>query len=127
MPEYKSPGVYVEEVPSTIKAIAGVSTSTPAFIGVVPDKINLVAKGDPDADGKPTIKFVEFKLPAADKEPKLITNWTQFTKQFGDLVGDSAGAAAGGQNPAIDEGHRKLAHAVYGFFNNGGSRCYVVR
>lgn len=34
MPQYLSPGVYVEEVPSAVKAIAGVSTSTPGFIGV---------------------------------------------------------------------------------------------
>src|SRR5438270_2404118 len=37
MPAYLSPGVYVEEVPSAIKPIAGVSTSTAAFIGIVPD------------------------------------------------------------------------------------------
>jgi uncharacterized protein len=36
MPQYLSPGVYVEEVPSAIKPIAGVSTSTAAFIGIVP-------------------------------------------------------------------------------------------
>ncbi len=126
MPQYLSPGVYVEEVPSAIKAIAGVSTSTPAFIGIVKDKIVQVAKGDPDANGVPTTKFVEFTLTAAEKEPKLITNWSQFTKQFGDLVGDIASPAAG-QNAAVDDSHRQLAHAVYGFFNNGGSRCYVVR
>ncbi|HKQ74927.1 MAG TPA: phage tail sheath subtilisin-like domain-containing protein [Blastocatellia bacterium] len=127
MPQYLSPGVYVEEVPSSIKAITGVSSSTAAFIGVVPDKINLLAKGDPDANGQPTTKFVEFTLPAPDKEPRLITNWTQFTTQFGDLVGDPAAPTASGQNLAINEGHRELAHAVYGFFNNGGSRCFVVR
>src|SRR4029077_7938018 len=42
MPEYLSPGVYVEDVPSAIKPIAGVSTSTAAFIGVVPDQITIV-------------------------------------------------------------------------------------
>jgi phage tail sheath protein FI len=127
MPQYFSPGVYVEEVPSAIKPIAGVGTSTAAFIGVVPDKINQLAKGDPDATGQPTTKFVEFALPTADLTPKLITNWTQFTKYFGDLIGDSAAPKSAGQNPAIDDGHRRLAHAVYGFFNNGGTRCFVVR
>ncbi|MHC4253947.1 MAG: phage tail sheath family protein, partial [Planctomycetota bacterium] len=42
--------------------------------------------------------------------PKLVTNWSQFVKDFG--------------------GHRRdsfLAHAVQGFFLNGGSRCFVVR
>jgi len=35
MPQYLSPGVYVEEVPSAVKPIAGVSTSTAGFIGIV--------------------------------------------------------------------------------------------
>jgi uncharacterized protein len=39
MPEYLSPGVYVEEVPSMSKPIAGVSTSTAGFIGIVPDQL----------------------------------------------------------------------------------------
>jgi phage tail sheath protein FI len=127
MPVYQSPGVYVEEAPSAVKPIAGVSTSTAAFIGIVPDVLKLVARGQPDADGRPTTKLINFTLPLADKTPALITNWTQFTKQFGDLVGDSAAEGIPVENPAVDEGHRKLAHAVYGFFNNGGSRCYVAR
>src|SRR6266850_5581030 len=35
MAEYLAPGVYVEEVPSAVKPIAGVGTSTAGFIGVV--------------------------------------------------------------------------------------------
>jgi uncharacterized protein len=128
MPVYQSPGVYVEEVPSAIKPITGVSTSTAAFIGIVPDELKLVARGQPDANGQSTIKLINFTLPPLiDKAPRLITNWTQFTRQFGDLIGDSSMDGVTVENPEIDEGHRKLAHAVYGFFNNGGSRCYVVR
>src|SRR2546422_7713975 len=41
MPEYLAPGVYVEEVPSAVKPIAGVSTSTAGFIAVVPDSVQL--------------------------------------------------------------------------------------
>jgi phage tail sheath protein FI len=130
MPQYLSPGVYVEEVPSAVKAIAGVSTSTPGFIGVIPDKIHLVAKDPneaPTADNPTPTKYVDFTLGAATKTPKLITNWTQFTKLFGDLVGDETMAATTDANPAVDAGHSNLAHAVYGFFNNGGSSCFVVR
>ena len=126
MPQYLSPGVYVEEVPSAIKAIAGVSTSTPGFIGVVPNKVHLVAK-DPEGATPTTTKFVDFNLPTPAKTPKLITNWGQFTKAFGDLAGDPAAAKTTDATPAVDDGQRRLAHAVYGFFNNGGSRCYVVR
>ncbi len=127
MPQYLSPGVYVEEVPSAIKPIAGVSTSTAGFIGIVPDKIHLIAKGEPASDGSPTTKFVDFTFPTAAKTPKLITSWTQFTKTFGDLIGDETAAATTDSDPAIDAGQRRLVHAVYGFFNNGGSRCFVVR
>lgn len=43
-------------------------------------------------------------------EPVLVTNWSQYVAAFGDFT----------------EGYF-LAHSVYGFFNNGGSTCYVVR
>ncbi|HLM76210.1 MAG TPA: phage tail sheath subtilisin-like domain-containing protein, partial [Polyangiaceae bacterium] len=44
---------------------------------------------------------------------KLITNFTEFKTSFGDFSEDA--------DQSI------LAHAVYGFFNNGGTRCYVTR
>ncbi len=43
--------------------------------------------------------------------PIAINNWLQFMKEF---VGDPAPAST------------NLSHAVFGFFQNGGSRCYVV-
>ncbi|APR87695.1 Phage tail sheath protein FI [Minicystis rosea] len=43
---------------------------------------------------------------------QLVTNFTEFKSAFGDFSTDSA--------------QSNLAHAVYGFFNNGGSRCYVT-
>jgi phage tail sheath protein FI len=129
MPSYLSPGVYVEEVPSAIKAIAGVSTSTAAFIGIVPDVVNLVTRNrdfDPAVATSRPSKLVEFTVPTPAKKVMLFTNWSEFTRAFGDLVGDETKSAAAG-TPTVDAGHRHLAHAVYGFFNNGGSRCYVAR
>lgn len=46
-------------------------------------------------------------------EVKLCTSFDEFKKFFGDF--------------SIDAGQSRLVHAVYGFFNNGGSRCYTVR
>jgi uncharacterized protein len=43
-------------------------------------------------------------------EPTLVTNWSQYVAAFGDFTEDYY-----------------LAHSVYGFFQNGGSTCYVVR
>ena len=129
MPTYLSPGVFVEEVPAAVQAIAGVSTSTAAFIGIVPDTVHLVAPDpafDPTNAASKPFKFVDFTLPAAAKQPVLITNWSQFTRTFGDLVGSSTLPTSTG-TPTVDPGYQQLAQAVYGFFNNGGSRCYVAR
>src|SRR5213594_4431362 len=43
-------------------------------------------------------------------EARAINNWSQFVKEF-----VSEGSAS-----------TSLSHAVYGFFLNGGRRCYVV-
>lgn len=132
MGQYLSPGVYVEEVPPLARPIAGVGTSTPGFIGVIPDEINLPAR---PADGDTAeikvngFKFVKFSV---SKETQAntayqITSWNQYTKLFGDFIGGSDGTAITDGAPSVDNGQRNLAHAVYGFFNNGGSSCYVIR
>lgn len=123
MPQYLSPGVYVEEIPSAVQAIAGVGTSTAGFIGIVPDSITIPAP-NPDYDptqptdlstSPPTNPpFVTSAFsPAAAGDVKLCTNFGEFKRFFGDF--------------STDANHRNLAHAVYGFFNNGGTRCYVAR
>lgn len=53
---------------------------------------------------------------ATEGEIKLCTNFTEFKKYFGDFLAPSGATA--GQNT--------LAHSVYGFFRNGGTRCYIV-
>src|SRR4051794_18868086 len=50
--------------------------------------------------------------------PMRISNWTQFAKIFGDPVDAENG-------PFMDGAY--MAHAVYGFFQNGGSNCWIVR
>src|SRR5512144_3039118 len=50
--------------------------------------------------------------------PMRISNWTQFAKIYGDPVNPDNG-------PFMDGSY--LAHSVYGFFQNGGSLCWIVR
>ncbi|MGF2040557.1 MAG: phage tail sheath family protein [Nostoc sp. CmiVER01] len=57
-------------------------------------------------------KFPTFKVVPVG-EVKLCTNFSEFKKFFGDF--------------STDPGQNTLAQAVYGFFNNGGTRCYVIR
>ena len=46
-------------------------------------------------------------------EVVLCTNFSEFKRAFGDF--------------SADPGQNQLAHGVFGFFNNGGTRCYVMR
>ena len=50
--------------------------------------------------------------------PMRISNWTQFAKIFGDPNNPDNG-------PFMEGAY--LAHSVYGFFQNGGSICWIVR
>ena len=50
--------------------------------------------------------------------PMRISNWTQFAKIFGDTQNRENG-------PFMEGSY--LAHSVYGFFQNGGNLCWVVR
>jgi len=97
MPEYLSPGVYVEEIDRGPKPIEGVATAVAAFVGFTEK-----AEWERDVDGEKTTEDLLNK-------PRLVTNWSQYVQSFGGFV---QGAY--------------LPHAVYGYFNNGGSRCYVV-
>ena len=62
-----------------------------------------------EAVGTNTVGFLGESTKGPLNEAVLITNWSQFVKTFGDFTQSD-----------------HLAHAVYGFFNNGGSRCFVV-
>lgn len=53
---------------------------------------------------------------AKEGEIKLCTNFSEFKKFFGDFLPPSGDT----------QGQNTLAHAVYGFFRNGGTRCYVT-
>jgi phage tail sheath protein FI len=92
MPNYLTPGVYVEEVPSANKPIEGVGTACAAFVGLAP--------------GGPV------------NQPMRISNWTQFAKIFGDTTNPDNG-------PFMEGAY--LAHAVYGYFQNGGTLAWIVR
>src|SRR3989440_12009807 len=50
--------------------------------------------------------------------PMRISNWSQFARIFGD--------AQNPDNGPFMEGSF-LAHAVYGYFQNGGTLCWIVR
>ncbi|MBB5830177.1 phage tail sheath family protein [Micromonospora carbonacea] len=60
--------------------------------------------------GTAVTAFLGFAEKGPFHAPTLVTNWSQYVQLFGGMV----------------EG-AYLAHAVYGYFANGGGVCYVVR
>src|SRR6267378_3107547 len=61
-----------------------------------------------EAVGTSTCAFIGESSVGPTNEAVLVTNWAQFTRTFGDF-----------QHSTF------LAHAVYGFFNNGGTKAFV--
>ncbi len=93
MPEYLSPGVYIEEVDRGTRPIEAVGTAVAAFVG-------FTEKAEAVEDGQ-EVSLIN--------TPTLVTNWGQYVQKFGGFV---KGAY--------------LPYAVYGYFQNGGGRCYIV-
>jgi phage tail sheath protein FI len=104
MPEYLSPGVYVEEIDAGPKPIEGVSTSTAGAVGVT-------------AMGPTTGK------------PELVTSFAEFTRKFGGFLPEPSATIVNQWALNPTEGGRwwQFPLAVKGFFDNGGQRLYVKR
>lgn len=105
MPEYLSPGVYVEEIDAGAKPIEGVSTSTCGAVGIT-------ARGP--TTGKPV----------------LVTSFLDFERKFGGFLPDPEAALRNQWGSRTNpEGGTwwQFPLAVKGFFDNGGQRLYVKR
>lgn len=102
MPEYLTPGVYVEETSFRSKTIEGVPTSTFGMAGVTRyGPVSYTLGAGPD-------------LVQALITPTLVTSFTEFERAFGDLA-DVHGRT------------NYLAHGARAFFANGGRRLYISR
>lgn len=106
MPEYLTPGVYLEETSFRSRSIEGVATSTFGMAG-------MTRYGPVPYVATPAGSSVV----VADPEPVLITSFTEFERVFGGL-----GPVGGMPDPV-----NYLAYAARAFFGNGGRRLYVAR
>ncbi len=108
---YKTPGVYVEEIPKFPPSIAGVETAIPAFIGYT-QKADSVKPGD------------------LLNVPTRIGSLTEYEQYFG------TGAAPVVTNVTLDD-NKNFQSATIGnvfylydslrlFYANGGGDCYIV-
>lgn len=98
MPEYLSPGVYVEEIDAGPQPIAPVATSTAGIVGVT-------RRGP--------------------KTPRLVTSYGDFLRLYGGPLDIPDETTRGGWE---DEGYWwHAAESVRAFFDEGGARAYVQR
>lgn len=113
MPEYKTPGVYIEEIPKLPPSIASVETAIPAFIGYT-DKAQHLEPGD-------------LKL-----KPHRITSMLEYEQFFGlpqpevglKVTVDVLNATVNGK---IENRRNFLMYySLQLYFANGGGPCWIV-
>lgn len=75
-------------------------------------KAVLTFQAEVTADSIVTIDYYQVFQSVSAGEVQLCTNFSEFKNAFGDF--------------SNHPGQNTLAHAVYGFFKNGGTRCYVT-
>lgn len=90
------PGVYIEEIPSSAHTVTPAPTSLAVFVGYTHP----------------------FKTKAYDTAVRLFS-FTDYEREFGGFFTNAAYTADADKFGSV-------AHAVYQFFLNGGSDCYVV-
>ena len=112
---YKTPGVYVQEIPTLPPSVAEVSTAIPAFIGCTD------GGPVPDGDGKivPVVK-------------RLASNF-DYEPAFGDPYKSSFAVISKDDNTAVESITRqapayeyRLYDSLSLYFRNGGGPCYVI-
>ncbi|MEO8960775.1 MAG: phage tail sheath C-terminal domain-containing protein [Ginsengibacter sp.] len=120
----KTPGVYVNEIPSFPPSIAQVATAVPIFIGYTPKAVQ---------NGKPVFNtavrissLVEFTTYFGsgfdDLQANVILSTTNNSVSSVYFSNQSATVPVGASNQHAYQ----LFNAMQLFFNHGGSNCYVV-
>ncbi|RNI33822.1 phage tail sheath family protein [Hanamia caeni] len=118
MPEYKHPGVYIEEIPHLPPSIASVETAIPCFIGYT--------------------EKAQWKTPTdLHNKPWRIESMLEYEQYFGNPDSEKTSLSvnittANGQttvNAAVDETKRSkylMNYSMQMFFANGGGPCWII-
>ncbi|MBD2753204.1 phage tail sheath family protein [Spirosoma validum] len=118
--DYKTPGVYINEIPTFPPSVAAVETAIPAFIGYTQDQKHLTDKEIVDN----LIKAVR------------ITSLVEYQTYFGNAqpeegISISAKNAAGDPVITVNFDETKLSkfklfYSLQFYFANGGGPCYII-
>ncbi|HSF89850.1 MAG TPA: phage tail sheath C-terminal domain-containing protein [Saprospiraceae bacterium] len=112
---YKTPGVYVEEIPKFPPSIAPVETAIPAFIGYT----EKAAAGKTDLTFKPVLieSLLEYEKYFGRSNPERFRVDVDFNSDTGEFQVDIV------EKP---DPQFILYHAIQAFYANGGGKCYII-
>ena len=112
VPSDTTSDVVVKDAGGTEVPLTKVTIANDENLGFAYVKIDPV----PGAGNTITVKYrrmlARFFAPEIGGVPRLCTNFSEYVRRFGGF--------------STDTQYRNLTHAAYGFFNNGGTRCFVV-
>jgi phage tail sheath protein FI len=118
MPDYKTPGVYIEEISTLPASVAAVATAIPAFIGYTQKR---------ERNGEPF----------SDIRPVRITSLLEYQESFGHPFDEeySVTLSPNASDPLVTDigipnidtnSPYNLHYQLQMYFDNGGGPCYVV-
>lgn len=121
---YKTPGVYIEEIPKLPPSIAPVDTAVPAFIGYT-ERATAEVDGDLTLKPKRIESLVEFERYFGGPQPEtdLAVTVTETTTA---TPGNPAGISSTATIAEADRSKHVLYYALQMFYANGGKSCFVV-
>lgn len=120
---YKTPGVYIEEIPKFPPSVAPVETAIPAFIGYT-EKADDTVANDLHLKPKRIASLVEYEkyFGGAQKEEKITVSITETQ----DAQGNTLDIKATADLTEANRSKHIMYYAMQMFFANGGGPCYIV-
>lgn len=110
---YKTPGVYIEEISLFPPSVAQVETAIPAFIGYTEKTL------DEDGNALTTFPFVQ-----------RITSLKEYEEQFGSAQAQNMTVNVESDSPAsiaaYTASNYKLYYSLQMYYANGGGPCYII-
>ncbi len=116
MNDYKTPGVYIEEIPKLPPSIASVETAIPAFIGYT-EKAQLKEPGDLSLKPKRITSMLEYEVLFGGPQPETTIEVTIDTSQPNKIDV---------QGKVITPSPYLMYYSLQMFFINGGGPCYIT-
>jgi phage tail sheath protein FI len=119
--DYKTPGVYIEEIPKFPPSVAQVETAIPAFIGHTAKAIRKVA-GDLSLVPTRITSLVEYVQFFGEAQPETDIEVTVTETQVAGVRQSFTVTAAFNGNRST----HNMYYALQMYFANGGGPCYIV-